>query len=184
MTSLHLMNDDIFIKKLKKGDSAAYKILYEEYYQWLCNYVFKLCENKKLSEDLVQDMLIKFYVKRKKINITSSLKNYLFTSCHNQFLQHLRKKKIEYDYLDEIKWEAIASSMNPKEHPKEEKLKRLHQLIDELPPRCKEVFIKSKLEETKYKDIAAELDISVKTVENQMSKALKHLKKRANLIIF
>lgn len=178
------MNELVFIKKLKNGDDVAYKILYENYYEWLCNYVFKLCENKKLSEDIVQDMLMKFYVKRHKINITSSLKNYLFRSCHNQFLQHLRKKKIKYDDLDEIKWEVIASSMHTEEQPKEDKLKRLYQLIDELPPRCKEIFVKSKLEETKYKDIAVEMDISVKTVENQMSKALKYLRKQANVVIF
>lgn len=178
------MKETIFIQKLKQGDDTAYKILYKKYYQWLCNYVFKLCENKKLAEDIVQDMLMKFYVKRKKINIKTSLKNYLFASCHNQFLQHLRKKKIKYDDLDEIKWDVITSSMNPHENVKEDKLKQLHQLIDELPPRCKEIFIKSKLEETKYKDIAVEMDISVKTVENQMSKALKHLRKRANIVIF
>jgi len=87
--------DLIFIQKLKQGDEIAYQILYDKYYQWLCNYVFKLCENKKLSEDIVQDMLMKFYENRLKITITGSLKNYLFTSCHNQFLQHLRKKKIK-----------------------------------------------------------------------------------------
>lgn len=178
------MQEYTFIQKLKNGDDVAYKILYEKYYQWLCKYVFKLCENRKLSEDIVQEMMIKFYVKRKKINIKSSLKNYLFTSCHNQFLEHLRKKKIKFDDLDAIKWEVIASSVNPQEHLKEDKLMKLHQLIDELPPRCKEIFLKSKLEQIKYKDIAAELDISIKTVENQMSKALKHLRKHANLFIF
>ncbi|SDG62725.1 RNA polymerase sigma factor [Psychroflexus sediminis] len=175
------MEDSVFIEKLKTGDEIAYKILYEKYYEWLCNYVFRLCENKKLSEDIVQDMLMKFYQKREHINITSSLKNYLFTSCHNQFLQHLRKKKICFDDLDAIKWEVIASSVNPQELPQKDRLKQLHQLIDELPARCKEIFIKSKLENTKYKDIAIDMDISVKTVENQMSKALKHLRKRANL---
>jgi len=169
-----------FIQKLKQGDEIAYQILYDKYYQWLCNYVFKLCENKKLSEDIVQDMLMKFYEKRRKITITGSLKNYLFTSCHNQFLQHLRKKKIKFDDLDTIKCEVIASSMNTQEYHQETKLKKLHQYIDELPPRCKEIFVKNKLEKTIYKDIAKDMDISVKTVENQMSKALKHLRKRAN----
>lgn len=58
------MEESIFIKKLKQGDEIAYKILYTKYYQWLCNYIFKLCENKKISEDIVQDMLMNFYVKR------------------------------------------------------------------------------------------------------------------------
>ncbi len=74
----------------------------------------------------------------------------------------------------------IASAINIQENHKQTKLKKLHQYIDELPPRCKEIFVKNKLEKTIYKDIAEDMDISVKTVENQMSKALKHLRKRAN----
>jgi RNA polymerase sigma-70 factor (ECF subfamily) len=177
------VKDLIFIQKLKQGDEIAYQILYDKYYQWLCNYVFKLCENKKLSEDIVQDMLMKFYENRLKITITGSLKNYLFTSCHNQFLQHLRKNKIKFDDLDTIKSEVIASSMNTQENHKVTKLKKLHQYIDELPPRCKEIFIKNKLQKTIYKDIAEDMDISVKTVENQMSKAIKYLKNRADQFI-
>jgi len=177
---LLVMKESIFIQKLKQGDEIAYKILYTKYYQWLCNYIFKLCENKKISEDIVQDMLMNFYVKRQKIEVQTSLKNYLFTSCHNQFLQHLRKKKIKFDHLDEVKWEAIANSMNSQENHRENKLKKLHKLIDELPPRCRKIFIKSKLDKIKYKDIAEDMDISVKTVENQMSKALKYLRESAN----
>jgi RNA polymerase sigma-70 factor (ECF subfamily) len=73
--------------------------------------------------------------------------------------------------------------MNTQENHKVTKLKKLHQYIDELPPRCKEIFIKNKLQKTIYKDIAEDMDISVKTVENQMSKALKHLKNRADQFI-
>jgi len=174
------MKESILIQKLKQGDETAYQILYDKYYQWLCNYVFRLCENKKTSEDIVQDMLINFYEKRNKIDISNSLKNYLFTSCHNQFLQNLRKKKIKFDDLDSIKSEVIASSMNTQESNLKDNINKLHELIDELPPRCKETFIKNKLDETIYKDIAEDMDISVKTVENQMSKALRHLRKRAN----
>lgn len=177
------MDDQELIKNLKNGDEYAYKILYENYYSWLCNYTFKFCQNRKLSEDIVQDTLFKIYKKRKKIDITSSLKNYLFRSCHNQFLEHLRKQKIKFDVLDEIKWEAIADSMDDSKAKKEEKLEKLHEFIDELPPRCKEIFVKHKLQKVKYKDIAIELGISVKTVENQMSKALHFLKNRANILL-
>lgn len=177
------MKEQKLIKKLKKGDELAYKVLYDTYYSWLCNYIFKLCQNRKLSEDIVQDSLLNLYIKRKSINISSSLQHYLFRCCHNQFLQHLRKQKIKFDILDEIKWEAIAESMDTSKHQKEEKLRQLHQLIDELPPRCKEIFVKNKLEKIKYKDIATELDISVKTVENQMSKALHFLRSHANMFL-
>ena len=177
------MVEDKLINKLKEGEDTAYQILYDTYYSWLCNYIFKLCQNRKISEDIVQESFLNLYLKRHKIEITSSLQNYLFRCCHNQFLQHLRKQKIKFDILDEMKWETIAESMDSSKQEKEDKLKQLHQLIDELPPRCKEIFVKNKLEKIKYKDIAAEMDISIKTVENQMSKALKHLRKHANLFL-
>lgn len=178
------MNEKSFADKLKQGDEIAYKTLYNNYYEGLCSYVFKLCENKKLSEDIVQEMLLNFFKNRKKINISTSVKSYLFTSARNQFLQHLRKNKIKFDELDTLKWEVISRSANSEVEYNEENSQRLHQYIEELPPRCKEIFIKNKLEEIKYKDIAVELNISIKTVENQMSKALAYLRKRANTLLF
>lgn len=173
------MIDKKYIKRLKSGDELAYKKLYDDYYVWLCNYIYKLCDNKKLSEDIVQDTFLNFYQKRNKISIKHSFKNYLFKACYNQFLQHLRKNKVKYDILDTVKWEAIADTYDKQEEIKYEKINHIHQLIEELPPKCREVFIKSKLDRLKYKEIANEMDISVKTVENHISKALKFLRTKA-----
>ncbi|MDB2606707.1 RNA polymerase sigma-70 factor [Zobellia sp.] len=173
------MNDKELLKKLKQGDTLAYKYLFSEYYVWLCNYVFKLCNDRTLSEDIVQETIINFWEKRSALLITVSLKSYLFRSCHNQFLQHIRKEKIKLDFLDNIRWELLADVQSEDESLKETKFNKLNQLIEELPPRCKEVFVKNKLEKRKYKEIALDLGISVKTVENQMSKALHFLKENA-----
>ena len=172
------MEEVELIKKLKAGENYAYKVLYEKYYSCLCNYVHKLSKDRKLSEDVVQDVFINLYIKRKSINISNSLQNYLFTCCYNQFLQQLRKQKIKFDILDEIKWQAINDYVNVQEEEKEGKLKKMHALIDELPPKCKEVFVKNKLQKIKYKDIAADLNISIKTVEGQMSKAFYLLRNK------
>lgn len=107
----------------------------------------------------------------------------LKTTCSvlatTNFLQHLRKKKLEFDFLDQIRWEVLAEVHNGPENRKEAKLQKLHHLIDQLPPRCREVFVKSKLEKRKYKEIAVDMGISIKTVENQMSKALHFLRENA-----
>ncbi|SDN08869.1 RNA polymerase sigma factor [Kriegella aquimaris] len=175
------MTDQKLIKKLRKGNEKAYHYLFLEYYDWLCNYVFNLCKNRSLSEDIVQDAMIVLWEKREIIMITTSLKNYLFKTCHNQFLQHIRSQKIEFDTLDKIRWDVI-SEVTLEDDLFDFRMEKLNKLINQLPPRCKEIFIQSKLEKKKYKEIALDMGISVKTVENQMSKALNFL--RANAAIF
>jgi len=172
------MNNQEFIKNLSKGDAKAYQHLFSMYYEWLCNYIFKLCNDKSLSEDIVQNALVAIWEKRERIIITTSLKNYLFKTCHNQFLQYVRSKKMTYDTLDKIRWDII-SDVVMEDDQYEERIEKLHKLINQLPPRCKEIFVQSKLEKKKYKEIAFEMGISVKTVENQMSKALHFLKTNA-----
>lgn len=167
------------LEKLKLGDASAYNYLFTEYYNWLCNYILQLCNDRRLSEDIVQEVMISFWEKRKRVMITSSLKNYLFRSCHNQFLQYVRKEKVKYDFLDQIRWDALAEVHIEVELQEEGKYNKLYQLINQLPPRCKEVFLKNKFEKQKYKDIAVDLGISIKTVENQMSKALHFLRENA-----
>ncbi len=175
------MNEQKLIKKLRKGKAKAYQYLFSEYYDWLCNYVFNLCNNRSLSEDIVQDTLVGFWEKRKRILITTSLKNYLFKTCHNQFLQHIRNQKIQYDTLDKIRWDVISEA-TLEDDLYNHKMEKLNKLIDQLPPRCKEIFVQNKLEKKKYKEIALDMGISIKTVENQMSKALHFL--RANATTF
>lgn len=175
------MNEQKLIQKLRDGKANAYQYLFSEYYDWLCNYIFKLCNDRMLSEDIVQEVMIRLWEKRKYILITSSLKNYLFKSCHNQFLQHLKREKFQFDTLDKIQWDVI-SEVTLENDLYDYKMDKLTKLIERLPPRCKEIFIQNKLEKKKYKEIALDMGISVKTVENQMSKALHFL--RANATAF
>lgn len=176
------MNEQKLIKKLRKGEPKAYRHLFLEYYDWLCNYVFNLCNSRSLSEDIVQDAIVVLWEKRKVIIITTSLKNYLFKTCHNQFLQHIRSQKIQFDTLDKIRWDVISEA-TLEEDLHEFKLQKLNKLIDQLSPRCKEIFIQNKLEKKKYKEIALEMGISIKTVESQMSKALHFLRANATTFI-
>jgi RNA polymerase sigma-70 factor (family 1) len=174
-----MMREQDLLKNLRSGDADAYRYIFSQYYEWLSNYILSLSGNRSLSEDIVQETLIAFYEKRNRLIVTTSLKNYLFRSCHNQFLQHLRKQKITYNHLDTIRWEAIAEVQMDYLKEEDSKMNRLHLLIDQLPPRCRTIFIKNKLEKVKYKEIAIELGISIKTVENQMSKALHFLRENA-----
>jgi len=179
------MKQDILLKKLREGDLSAYQFLFDEYYTWLYNYLLKLSCDPQLSEDLTQDTMLHIWEKRKALVITTSLKNYLFKSCHNQFLMHLRKEKRNRTLLDQIRWEAVFEVYqdNMDSEESDSRFEKLQVLIEMLPPRCREVFIQGKLQNKKYRHIAEDMGISVKTVEAQMSKALSYLRQHAHNLL-
>jgi RNA polymerase sigma-70 factor (ECF subfamily) len=178
-----MINESKLLERLSENDASAYKLLFNTYYNWLCNYIYSLCNDPILAEDLAQETMIKFWEKRKKITVKTSLKNYLFRTCHNEFLQHIRKKKIKVDFLDQVRWDVLTAVYEEDKTPESNRIEILNKLIDQLPPRCKEVFILNKMERRKYKEIANDLGISIKTVENHMSKALSFLREHATSII-
>lgn len=182
---MQYMKTEDLILGLKNGDQKAYNFLFLEYYEWLCNYIYKITNDYGLAEDIVQEVMIILWKKRTILSINSSIKNYLFKACRNQLLQHVRKQKIKLDFIDKQNMEVIDNIYAEDEVVPHENLEKLHVLIDTLPPKCKTVLVKSKLEKMKYKEISEELNISVKTVENHMSKALKLLRQGAiNIFLF
>ncbi|WP_024768736.1 RNA polymerase sigma factor [Aquimarina macrocephali] len=177
--------EKLLIQGLTDGNQDSYKIVFNQYYSWLYNYVYKLSNNSSLSEDLVQNVLLRLWEKKSTLRITSSLKNYLFRSCHNEFLMYLRQQKKEYDALDSLRWEAIFEMYTSEE---ENQLDlnwiKLEKAIEQLPKKCREVFKISRLEQKKHKEIADILGISTKTVEIHISKALRFLKTNVSIFFF
>ncbi|MET1259871.1 MAG: RNA polymerase sigma-70 factor [Flavobacteriaceae bacterium] len=180
------MTEAQLIRNLKLGHKQAYRFLFDEYYDWLCNYIFKLSGNRGLAKELVQEVMIKFFENRHKIKVKTNLKSYLFSMCHNQFLNHVRSMKRKPDLLDRIEWAAIYESyfeVRIEEDVYEGNLKKLDELLEKLPPKCREIFISNKLEKRKYKEIAKDLGLSVKTVESQMSRALRIIRENASMML-
>lgn len=165
------------LKLLKADDPGTVKQLFYQFYPFLCNAVFRILKDKALAEDLAQDTFFKFWEKRETINIQTSLKAYLRRMAVNEALYYLRKNK-KFQKADGVE----PSDLGVTTDTVEEQL--LHQELEEkigaaiktLPPRCQEVFRLSRFEDLSYKEIAAKLEISIKTVENQMGKALKILR--------
>ena len=179
---IHLMenslkeNDNLFLKGIKKGSKQSFENLFKAYYELLFNYLYRLSSDEFISEDCLQNVFLNIWIKRNSLQIKSSLKNYLLRSCHNEFLMHLRKKKKEFDILDTLKWEAISEIFIEEEHKLEDDLIQLEKHIEELPNKCKQAFKLSKIERKKHKEISAIMDISTKTVEAHISKAVRLLK--------
>lgn len=170
-----LENNTELINALQSGNEEAFKFIFEVLYDDLVRYVFSLCNDRAKAEDIVQGTFVKIWEQHRSLAINSSVKSYLFRSCHNRFINSLRRDKNTVSLSDHIYLESfLEDETQQKEAPGN--YETLRKAIDSLPPRCKEVFTLHKFEGMKYRDIAYKLNISVKTVENQISRAYQKLR--------
>ena len=165
------------LKLLKADNPGTVKQLFYQFYPFLCNTVFRILKDKALAEDLAQDTFFKFWEKRESIDVQTSLKAYLRRMAVNEALYYLRKNK-KFQKASDVEPGDIGGTTDTVEDTllHQELEDKIGAAIKTLPPRCQEVFKLSRFEDLSYKEIAAKLDISIKTVENQMGKALKILR--------
>ena len=173
-----MKDDQELINSLKNDDSRAFDIIYKAYYNKLCNYIYSFSRNSDIAEDIVQEILLNLWKNRKTINIHTSIKSYLYKSVYYTYIDHYRKKQHENKQLEAIRFNTIQSILDAEEPSIEGKLTRLRLAIDVLPPKGKEVFVLSKIQGYKYKEIAKMLNISISTVETHMGKSLKFLRSK------
>jgi RNA polymerase sigma-70 factor, ECF subfamily len=139
---------------------------------------FRVVKNQDNADDIVQEVFIHIWNKREELNINSTIEGYLVKSTVNKALNFLEKEKknIKVELNDLIEFEA--NSKNNSSNYDDELLRNLIELsLDNLPPKCKTIFILSRFENMKNKEIAEHLGVSIKTVENQMTIALSKLNK-------
>ncbi|GBF20708.1 MULTISPECIES: RNA polymerase sigma factor [Arenibacter] len=173
-----MYNQDTFLlESLKKGDERAYKKLYELYYTGLVVYCYNLTKDQDRAEDIVQQTLVKIWIKKDSLNIRTSLKNYLYRAVYNTFLKEYRKLKKEEVALLELKNNILLDFVERDESLLEERMQLLESAIDQLPKKNREVFLLSKKSGYKHKEIASQLDISEKAVEKHISRATQSIKK-------
>jgi RNA polymerase sigma-70 factor (family 1) len=154
-----------------------FKIVFEEYYNKLCNYANSILKNTTVSEDVVQEVFLKIWQKRQDLIGSPSIRFYLFTAVRNNSLSQIRQnKKTQIVQVENI--EKEFSKLPAENHEDETScLPLVRKALFLLPPKCKEVFLLSRMSNLSYKEIAGILGISAKTVENQIGKALKILNK-------
>ena len=143
----------------------------------MCNVANRILHDKEASEDVVQDVFAKLWAKKTEIPLLQSGKNFLFRVTINATLDHLEKNKriVRLEGNDHM-----AGSANETEEIIElkELEAKISKSLDGLSPKCRAVFVLSRYEGMKYREIADHLDISVKTVENHMGKALSHMREK------
>jgi len=169
--------------RIKSGNEEAMEIVFKKYYSPLCNFINTYVNDHKLSEDIVVDLFTNFWEKKHKIEISISLKAYLYSMAKNSALNYIKKKRITLVNFDDINQNDIISDNKDID---EIDLKTKNQLIDyivnKIPPKSRQVLLLHKIENLKYKEIAELMEISIKTVENHMNKALKILHENRHLL--
>jgi RNA polymerase sigma-70 factor (ECF subfamily) len=162
-------------------DKSAFETLFRSFFPGLVLFAQKYVSDQDTAREIVHNVFLNLWEKREKVDTSTSLKSYLFRSVHNRCLNFIRDQK-KFN-RDETLFDRLDSDQfsDASDHLEEQELEqRIFDSLQALPEKCREVFMMNRFEGLKYAEIAQKLNISVKTVEAQMSKALKIL--RENLI--
>jgi len=172
-----------WVKSIRTGDSGAFEKLFNTYCQRLINFSRRYVWDKQTAENIVQDIFLKIWQNRTNLDPSKMIKSYLFTAVKNKSIKHLRHADVRKREIETISDFLDANDNPEKELDEKEIALKVHQAINELPEKCREIFSMSRFDKLKYIEIANILDISVKTVETQMGRALKKLRERLKTFI-
>lgn len=178
MNRLDFKNDQELISQLRKGSPVAFQALFEKYSSKIYRFSVSYLKTESDAEEIVQEVFLKLWENRSRLKSGTSFQSYLFTVALNDIRKFFFKKTRENKFYFEI-FETLSAE-NPDLETRtdfESLLAKLDSLIEQMPPRRKEIFIKKKKEEQAVAEIALEMGISPKTVENQITEAMKFLKK-------
>ena len=170
----------LIVADLKNED--AFKELYNENFDFLFHYANRILKNKQLAEDVVVDFFVNLWEKRDIIKFEKNYKSYFLRSVHNKCLDQLKQKANKLEYRIESFSQPDHLILTSKFYENSDTLeaeeinRMINAAIDTLPDACRKIFIMSRFQDLKHKEIATELNISVNTVEMQISRALKKLR--------
>jgi RNA polymerase sigma-70 factor (ECF subfamily) len=168
-----LQNETEIVKAIQAGNEKSFELFFKSNYQRLCRYAFTFMKDKDEAEEIAQNVFVTMWEKRNSLSIETSIDSYMFRAVRNASLNKIKHQKVRQDYSAEQV--AILSSAEPSTHLtlKNELQKQINEAIESLPEQCRIIFKLSRFEELKYSEIAEHMNLSVKTVENQMGKALR-----------
>jgi len=166
------------MKELSFSDLKSFEVLFRQYYQMLCSYAFRFVNDADSAEEIVQDLFYKLWEKKDEVQINTSVKSYLFSAVHNRCLKYIEHRNVETRYKNYYLMHKSEIDSEPQHASEVHELQGIiDHTLDSLPERCSRIFKLNRFEGLKYNEIAQKLSISVKTVEANMGKALKLLRK-------
>lgn len=172
-----MQRDTITLQSLQEGDDRVFEMIFKEHFSSLHAYAFTILKDEVSAEEVVQSLFLRLWEKRATLDIRTSLKSYLYRATYNDCMNMLKHWKVKQKHQDHVIHFNDSTHEQTANRLHENELKReLQKALNKLPEKCRMVFQMSRFEELKYKEIADQLEISIKTVENQMGKALKILR--------
>ncbi|MEM9822860.1 MAG: RNA polymerase sigma-70 factor [Bacteroidota bacterium] len=174
--------DQELFQLLQENKEEAVTELFRRHYVYVCKSAYRIIGNEAIAEDLAQDVFLGLWKRRAQLNIKTSVKAYLKKAVTNKALNYIRDQKMKFTDTEKMPEMPAKAVGIHQELEKEELEQVIQKAVNRLPERCRIVFCLSRFEELSYQEIADQLEISIKTVENQISKALKFL--RAELIAY
>ncbi|MCP4581181.1 MAG: RNA polymerase sigma-70 factor [candidate division Zixibacteria bacterium] len=175
--SSNLLTPD-FLRKIQNGDIEAFETLFRAYFQRLVNFAYRFLRDIPTSENMVQDIFADIWRKRSRVNPDLDFKIYLYTAAKNRALKQLKRQNIENDLRLELNHSSNRPNTPFDDLNDSEISEAISRGIENLPDKCRLIFAMNRFDGLTYKEIASALGISIKTVETQMGRALKNLRKR------
>jgi RNA polymerase sigma-70 factor (ECF subfamily) len=171
---------------LAQRDEAAFEQMFKTHFKRLHAYAFTILRDEIQAEEMVQQVFFKLWERNENLSLIGSVSSYLYRAVHNESLNYIKHQKVRSNHQLNVAY----SMKNEVEHPAKKIMaseleKKIHSALNELPEQCRTIFQMSRFDELKYREIADKLGISIKTVESQMSKALRLLRvKLVDFLIF
>jgi RNA polymerase sigma-70 factor (ECF subfamily) len=166
------------LRRLRSGEPGAFDTIFRAHYAHLVTFAQALLHDRSAAEDAAQEVMLELWRRRGDVAITESLRAYLLRATRNRALNQLRHANVQKRAEPRLAGDDSVSATGASELTASELKTAIVSAIAELPPACREVFELSRGRGLRYAEIASTLGISVKTVESQMGKALKHLRTR------
>lgn len=164
-------------KKVQQADEQAYELIFKHYYSRLCHFACGILTDLDDAEEAVQQTFITLWDKKENIHIETSIQAYLYRAVKNTCINRIKQQQVHSMHHNSIKHERVESVESTQEAVMSNELRNsINDAIEMLPEQCRLVFTLSRYEGMKHQEIANELNISIKTVENQIGKALKHMR--------
>ena len=171
-----ILDSKELFERLRRGDETAFDALFRDWYPSLVRASESIVRSRAIAEEIVQDVLLELWRRRESLVHNSSPQAYLFQSTRNRSLNHLRHERVVKEGEPFAKRPEAAEPMAHAEMVEDEMQVAVRRAVAGLPDRCREIFELSRVHGLKYTEIAEALEISVKTVEAQMGKALRILR--------
>lgn len=168
--------DKLLLKQIAKGNRKAFDTLFRKYYEQLVRFAIGYMHEGAEAEEVVQDVMVKLWQQADGLKIEVSLIAYLYTSVRNKALNMLKHEKVKQKYIDQKMGESQNAEVPESSANMDVFKHELRIALALLPNRCREIFELAKFEGLSYDEIASYLEVSAKTVENQMGIAMKKLR--------